>query len=136
MESLQIRHMFNKFNASQPCNKMFSRLILFLLIALLSFLLQLFLPWWIIAIVAFGAALWKATTGNTAFWSGFLAIVLVWMLMATVIHVRTDGILTERIAALLGLPASFLLIVVTALAGGIVGGMAALSGYYMRQLIR
>jgi hypothetical protein len=112
------------------------RIILFLLIALLSFLLQLFLPWWIIAIVAFGAALWRATTGGNAFWSGFLAIVLVWMLMATVIHVRTGGILTERVAALFSLPASFLLIIVTALVGGLVGGMAALSGYYVRQLIR
>ena len=113
-----------------------SRLVLFLLIALLSFILQFFLPWWIIAIVAFGAALWRATNGSTAFWSGFLAIMLVWLLMATFTHIRTDGILTERIAALFSLPASFLLIIITAIVGGIVGGMAALSGYYVRQLIR
>lgn len=113
-----------------------SRIILFLLIALLSFLLQLFLPWWIIAVVAFGAALWRATNGRNAFWSGFLAIAVVWMLTATIIHVRTDGILTQRIAALFSLPASFLLLCITALIGGIVGGMAALSGFYVRQLIR
>jgi hypothetical protein len=113
-----------------------ARLLLFLLIALLSFVLQLFMPWWIIAIVAFGAALWKATNGSTAFWSGFLAIMAVWLLMATFTHIRTEGILTSRIAALFSLPASFLLIIVTALIGGLVGGIAALSGYYVRQAIR
>jgi hypothetical protein len=113
-----------------------ARLLLFLLIALLSFVLQLFMPWWIIAIVAFGAALWKATNGSTAFWSGFLAIVTVWLLMAGFTHIRTGGILTNRIAALFSLPASFLLIIVTALMGGLVGGIAALSGYYVRQAVR
>lgn len=112
-----------------------SRIILFLLIALFSFVLQLFLPWWIIAIVAFGAALWKATNGSNAFWSGFLGIMIVWLLMASFTHIRTDGILTSRIAALFSLPASFLLILITALVGGLVGGMAALSGYYVRQAI-
>jgi hypothetical protein len=113
-----------------------ARLLLFLVIALLSFVLQLFMPWWIIAIVAFGAALWKATNGSSAFWSGFLAIMAVWLLMATFTHIRTEGILTSRIAALFSLPASFLLIIVTALIGGLVGGIAALSGYYVRQAIR
>jgi hypothetical protein len=113
-----------------------ARLLLFLLIAFLSFLLQLFLPWWIIAVVAFGAALWKATNGSYAFWSGFLAIMAVWLLMASFTHIRTDGLLTSRVAALFGLPASFLLILITAIVGGVVGGMAALSGYFVRQAIK
>jgi hypothetical protein len=113
-----------------------SRLLLFLLIALLSFILQLFLPWWIIAVVAFAAALWKAVSGSSAFWSGFLAVAVVWLLMAIFTHIRTDGILTSRIAALFNLPASFLLILITAIIGGLVGGMAALSGYFVRQALK
>jgi hypothetical protein len=113
-----------------------SRLLVCLLIALLSFFFQFFLPWWIIAIVAFGVAFWRATTGSNAFWSGFLAILVVWSLMATFIHVRTEGILTGRVAALFNLPASFLLILVTATIGGLVAGVAALSGYYMRQVTK
>ncbi len=113
-----------------------SRILLFVLIALLSFVLQWFMPWWIIAVVAFGIALWKATTAGSAFWSGFLSIVLLWAFMSTVTHARTEGILTEKIAHLFNLPASSLLIVITALVGGIVGGLAALSGYYVRQLVK
>lgn len=108
--------------------------MLFLLIALLSFILQYFLPWWIIAIVAFGLAFWKGSSAGKAFLAGFLAIIVVWAAMATFTHIRTDGILTSKIAALFNLPVSALLIVVTAIIGGLVGGIAALSGFYTRQL--
>jgi hypothetical protein len=108
--------------------------MVFVLIALLSFLLQFFLPWWIISIVAFGVAFWKASSSGKAFLSGFLTIVLVWAIMSAFIHVRTDGILSNRIAALFNLPSSLLLILITSLIGGLVGGIAALSGYLVRQL--
>ena len=108
--------------------------MVFLLIALLSFLLQFFLPWWIIAVVAFGVALWKASSGGNAFLSGFLAIVLVWTVMAGFIHIHTEGILSNKIAALFYLPSPLLLIIITAFIGGLVGGMAALSGFFVRKL--
>lgn len=109
--------------------------MVFFLIAILSFLLQFFLPWWIIALVAFSVAFWKASSGGKAFLSGFLAIVLVWTIMASSIHIRTDGILSDRIAALFNLPSSILLIIITAFIGGLVGGMAALSGFFVRKLL-
>jgi hypothetical protein len=108
--------------------------MLFLLIALLSFALQFFMPWWIIAIIAFGAAYWKAHSATTAFLSGFLAIVVVWVIKATFTHVQTEGILSARIAELFFLPSPILLIVITVLIGGLVGGMAALSGFFVKQL--
>jgi hypothetical protein len=108
--------------------------MLFLLIALLSLVLQFFLPWWIIAIIAFGAAYWKASSAKTAFFSGFLAIVIVWAIKSSFTHIRTEGILSNRIAELFLLPSPLLLIVITAFFGGLVGGMAALSGFFVRQL--
>lgn len=108
--------------------------MLFLLIAILSLILQFFLPWWIIAIIAFGAAYWKASSGKIAFLSGFLAILTLWTIMSAFIHIRTGGVLSDRIAALFFLPSPLLLIIVTALIGGLVGGMAALSGFFARQL--
>jgi hypothetical protein len=92
------------------------------------------LPWWIIAVVAFGVALWKASSGGNAFLSGFLAIVLVWTVMAGFIHIHTEGILSNKIAALFYLPSPLLLIIITAFIGGLVGGMAALSGFFVRKL--
>jgi hypothetical protein len=107
-------------------------MLLFFLILAASFILQLFLPWWIIAPVAFALALWKGTSSRQAFWSGFAAIVFLWAATALVIHLRNEGILTAKIAGLFALPFSGLMILITAIVGGLVGGLAALSGFYCR----
>ncbi len=110
-------------------------MLLFFLILAASFILQLFLPWWIIAPVAFALALWKGTSSRQAFWSGFGAIVFLWAATALVIHLRNEGILTAKIAGLFALPFPALMIVITALVGGLVGGLAALSGFYWQRLL-
>ncbi len=109
---------------------------LFFLILALSFVLQFFLPWWIIAPVAFGLSLWKSTSARQAFLAGFSAIFFLWAAMALVIHLRNEGILTAKIAALFSLPFPSLMILVTALIGGLVGGIAALSGFYWKQFLK
>jgi hypothetical protein len=110
-------------------------MLLFFLILAASFILQLFLPWWIIALVAFALALWKGTSSRQAFWSGFAAIVFLWAATALVIHLRNEGILTARIAGLFALPFPTLMILITALVGGLIGGLAALSGFYWQRLL-
>jgi hypothetical protein len=107
--------------------------MLFFLILILSLVAQFFLPWWIIAPVAFGLAFWKAFTARKAFTTGFVGIALGWLGYSLFIHLRTEGILTERIAHVLPLHNSLLLILMTVLMGGLVGGMAALAGYYCRN---
>jgi hypothetical protein len=110
-------------------------MLLFFLILAASFILQLFLPWWIIAPVAFSLALWKGTSSHQAFWSGFGAIVFLWAAAALVIHLRNEGILTAKVAGLFSLPFPALMILVTALIGGLVGGLAALSGFYWQRVV-
>ena len=110
-------------------------MLLFFLILTVSFILQFFLPWWVIAPVAFALALWKGSTSRQAFWSGFGAIVFLWAAMALIIHLRNEGILTARVAGLFSLPLPTLIIAITALIGGLVGGLAALSGFYWRRLL-
>jgi len=109
--------------------------MLFLLILILSLVVQLFMPWWIIALVSFGLAFWKAPNARNAFIAGFAGIALGWLGYSLFIHLRTEGILTERIAHVLSLHNSFFLILVTVLIGGLVGGMAALAGYYCRNAV-
>jgi len=108
-------------------------MLLFFLILGISFLLQLFLPWWIIAPVAFGLALWKGTSAGKSFLAGFAALFVLWATAALVIHLRNEGILAAKIAGLFSLPFPGLLIPVAALIGGMVGGLAALSGFYWRK---
>ena len=109
-------------------------MIQILLIAVLSLLAQLFLPWWSLAIVAFAVCFWRSEGIGRAFVYGFLGVAFVWLGYALLIHVRTDGIFTGRMGELLFKTNSIAIpMLVTAILGGLVGGLAGLSGYVIRE---
>ena len=100
-----------------------------LLIALLSYIAGLFMPWWSIAVVAFLVALLIRPSTGMSFLAGFTAIFLLWALVALWIDIKNEHILSHKIAQLFPLGgSSVLLILVTALVGALVGGFAAMSG--------
>lgn len=104
-----------------------------LLMVLLGFIAGLYLPWWSIAVVAFLVALLLPQSTNANFLAGFTGIFLLWALIAIWIDVKNDSILSQKIAQLFSLgSSSVLLIIVTALTGGLVGGFAAMSGGAVR----
>ena len=104
-------------------------LLALLLTVALGFIAGRFLEWWSIAVVAFLVALLIPQRIGRAFLSGFLGIALLWAAVALWNDIPNDSILSRKIAELFKLGgSSFLLIVVTALLGGIVGGFAAMSG--------
>lgn len=105
-----------------------------LLTALLAFIGGLYLPWWSIAIAAFAVALLIQQKAGRAFLSGFIGLFLLWAALAWWIDMKNQGILSHKVAQLLPLGGStILLILVTALIGAIVAGFAALSGSYLRN---
>lgn len=110
--------------------------MLYLLILIISLVAQFFLPWWSIAVVAFGLAFWKGTSGGSSFRMGWAAIFTLWLVAAYISHYSTMGLMSDKIAQLLKLSNPYLLIFVTAFVGGLVGGFSALSGYLCRNLIR
>jgi hypothetical protein len=99
-----------------------------LLIAVLSFVTTFFLPWWMLALVCFFVAFFFRLNGGKAFLAGFAGVFLLWLLVAVLKDTANDHILSSRMAQLLNLPASFLFLLISAVVGGIVGGMAAWSG--------
>ena len=105
------------------------------LTALLSYIAEHFLPWWAIGICAAIIAMGLNLNKITAFLGGFTSISLLWMITATSIDVHTNSILSTKIAPLLGFKSSTLLILLTGLVGGIVGGLGALSGQQLRALL-
>lgn len=108
----------------------------FILIALFSLLAQLVLPWWSLALVAFVVCYWRSRTGAQAFLNGFLGSLVVWLAYALLIHLRTDGIMTSRMSQLfLKADAPLGILLLTALVAGLVGGLAALSGYLTRRAV-
>ncbi|MCY7349262.1 MAG: hypothetical protein LH606_01155 [Cytophagaceae bacterium] len=106
----------------------------FLLILLLTAAVQYFLPWWMIAVVPFAIACWRSRSAGGAFGAGFLAIALLWAIVAFLQSHANDNLLADRMAHLLPLGGSTLtLLLLTALLGGLVGGVAAWAGYLSRR---
>jgi hypothetical protein len=106
-------------------------IIQLLVIALLGWLLTLFLPWWGIAVAGFTGGYLVKSKAN--FLSGFIAIALLWALHAWVIDGNAAAPLTEKVAALLMVKSKPALFAVTAVLGGLVGGLAALSGALLKS---
>ena len=105
-----------------------------LLTALLAFISGLFLPWWGIAITSMIVALLIHQSAGKAFVAGLLGLVLLWSGLALLIDIQNGGILSSKIAQVLPLGgSSVLLILVTGLIGGLVAGMAAMTGSFLRS---
>ena len=105
-----------------------------LLIALLSFICGLFLPWWSIAVAAFLVSLLIPQRPLPAFFAGFLGLFLLWGVMALMIDLANQSILSARVASLLPLGGSSVaLILVTALVGALVGGGGSLTAAFLKK---
>ena len=109
-------------------------LITIILTILLSFILSLYFPWWSIAIAAFAIELVLNLRPAKAFLAAFCGLFILWGLLSWWIDIENNSILSKKIATLLPLGGSvFLLILVTALVGGLVAGLAALSASFLRK---
>ena len=104
------------------------------LIALLSFICGLFLPWWTIAVAAFAVIALIPQKPLAAFFAGFLALFLLWGGLAYAMDAANNGILSARVASMLYLQGqSVLLVVVTGFVGALVGGGGAITASFMRM---
>lgn len=107
-----------------------------LLTIITAFAAGLYLPFWSVALVSFGVAAFVYQKPGMAWLTGFVSILLCWGLLAFWIDVQNESILSTRMANLFPLGGSSgLLILITALVGAIIGGMAALSGSFLRKYI-
>ncbi|UOR04507.1 hypothetical protein MUN82_16360 [Hymenobacter aerilatus] len=107
---------------------------LFLLILVVAAVAQVFLPWWCIVPVAFLLAMLVGRTGGKAFLAGFFGVGLGWLILAIWLNGQNNSVLARRVAELLPLSGSIaLLLLVTLVVGGLIGGLAALSGCWLRQ---
>jgi len=104
-----------------------------ILIALLSFAACLYLPWWTIAIIAFVVAALIPQKPLASFLSGFAAIFILWLSLSAWISTANGHVLAHKISLLIiKMDNIILLMLVTALIGGLVAGMGALTGSFLR----
>lgn len=106
-------------------------LISIILTALLSCLLQMFLPWWSLVISAFAIGSLVSQSGLLSFISGFIGSGIVWFIYAEMMN---EPILSEKIAELFHAGSPMTLILIGSLIAAFTGGFAALSGNALRKL--
>ncbi len=94
----------------------------------------MFLPWWGIVLAAFAISFFSEQSAGKSFMNGFLGIFILWLGWSGYIYATQGQILASRIAELLGLPSDILVILVTALVGGLVGGISALTSNRLRAI--
>ncbi|HEX5170112.1 MAG TPA: hypothetical protein VFW11_13130 [Cyclobacteriaceae bacterium] len=96
-----------------------------IVVALLGYLLELFFPWWSIAIAAALGGTFLRSNAN--FWAGFAGIGMLWLVTALLIDFTSPSGLASKVANILMMNKPILLIVTT-LIGASVGGLACYTG--------
>jgi hypothetical protein len=107
-----------------------------LLSALVTFALGLYgnLPWWSFAVANFIISIAIPLKPWVNFLTGALGVGAIWAGLATGIDAANNHILSTKVASILPLQGSYvLLIVVTAFLGALVGGFASLTGAYLKK---
>jgi len=103
-------------------------------ILLVAYILELYLPWYYIAVAAFVMGYLLKSKFN--FLAGFLAIAILWFVKAWITESSSTTDFTQRIAAIFTLPKKEWLFLVTAVVGGLVGGFGALTGSLLKRKSR
>lgn len=112
-------------------------LVATLLTALLALISGMFLPWWAMVVTSCLVAVLVHQKAGKSFLAGFTGLFLLWAGLAWWIDMRNNSILSKKIAQVLPLGGNvILLILVTGIIGGLVAGMAAMSGSFLRASSR
>jgi hypothetical protein len=105
-----------------------------ILTILLSFAACLFFPWWSIAVAAFVVAALIPQKPGKAFFTAFIALLLLWGGLSFWISNNNHHVLAHKVSQLiLQMDNPILLVLATALIGALVAGFAALAGAYLRN---
>ncbi|MFA6278051.1 MAG: hypothetical protein WC622_14960 [Pedobacter sp.] len=109
--------------------------MVFLVIIIASFLLQMVLPWWVIIIISFATCGLIGKTGKISFWQPFLAIFVLWLGMALFKSLPNHNVLVTRVAEMLSVKLWPLVLLITTLLGGLVAGISGYCGHHFRKAV-
>ena len=94
----------------------------------------LYFPWWSMAFCAFFAGALIAGKNLSTFFSGFIGLGLLWLIQSFIVHTDSDGILSDKIAALFSLSDGVYMVLIAGLIAGLIGGFSTLSGFRFRKM--
>jgi len=127
----------------QPCYSIKNNQIIFmrfaiaiLLVLVLNYMSGLVFPWWIIALVGLITGYLVNLTPAKSFLAGFLACFILWAGIAFYIDIANEHILTTRVGALFTLKQPIIMVLITGCIGGMVTGLASLTGALLRKRLK
>src|SRR5690606_1717457 len=103
-------------------------------IVLLGYIAVTFLPWYSVAFVAM--LMGYIVPSKASFIGGFLGVTALWGIKIFKVTSVAAAPLAEKVAVILPVKELWLLVTVTLVIGGVVGGMAALTGSLLRPAKR
>lgn len=106
------------------------------LTAFLAFVAGIYtnLPWWSFAITSLLVAISIHQKPWKAFVSGFAGLFILWVVLALLKDIPNEHLLSKKVASILPLGGSYiLLLLLTGFIAGLLSGLAALSGSYIRK---
>jgi len=109
--------------------------MVFIVILIASFLLQMVLPWWIVVIISFATCGLIGKTGKISLWSPFLAILLLWTGMALFKSLPNNNILALRVAGMLGVNSWIWVLVLSSILGAFIAAISGFCGYHFRKAV-
>ncbi|MEP6675731.1 MAG: hypothetical protein ABJA78_11265 [Ferruginibacter sp.] len=105
-----------------------------ILTAVLAFAACLYFPWWSIAPAAFIVAAVIPQKPGKAFLAGFIALFLLWGGLTFWISKNNEHLLAHKVSMIiLKMDNPYLLMLVAAFIAGLVAGLAALTGSFLRK---
>jgi hypothetical protein len=109
--------------------------MVFFIILIASFLLQLIAPWWVIVLISFVTCGFLGKTAKISLWSPFLAIFLLWTGMALFKSIPNEHVLASRVGEMLMVKSWMLILFLTAVMGGFVAAISGFCGYHFRKAL-
>ena len=109
-------------------------LIEILVVAIATIILQTFLPWYGAAGAAFVVGAAFNNKAALSFVAAFTAVFLVWLGYAFWLDTQNASVLSSKIAELFSVNKPLLLLLITAVLGGITGGLGGWAGSELRKL--
>jgi len=93
------------------------------------------LPWWVILPIGlFTGFMGKAKAGQ-AFLAGFLAVFVLWFGYATFLYIGNNELMAHKISKLLKVPSGDIILYITGIIGGILGGFSVMTGALFAQAL-
>lgn len=107
--------------------------MVFILTLVITFLLQLFLPWYAVLIVSFCICSVFSKTAKIAFWHSFFAILILWTAAALYKSIPNENILATKVAEMFSLKFWPAILATTSLLGALTAGISGICGHYFRK---